>query len=63
MDDGPMKSMIGLFMHSNNMARIGTRFINMSGRGQALKLVLMLRNTLINLSNTEKLGKALLRKL
>ena len=48
MEDGLMKSMIVLFKHSNSMERIGTRFTNMLGLGQALKRAHMLRNTLIS---------------
>jgi hypothetical protein len=45
------------------MARIGTKSTNMWELEQVLRRGLMLRNTLINLSNTRKVEKACRKRL
>jgi hypothetical protein len=48
MGGGPTRSTRGSSRLSESTAKIGTKFINMSGRGRARRHDLMRRSTLIN---------------
>ena len=62
MGAGLKRSMKSSFVRLNSTAKIGTKFINMSAPGLVLKPGPMRKNTLINLSNTERQERVLQKK-